>query len=130
MERTNGQRNTQPESTCIVPFKFEVLTPLLYNSYGIRVIQPTMFCLPVRRVSNFWDSNILTSTSFTGQWPGRLDYILLFEDMCFFRCSSKQGWKLTVVLWPEATGFSVGPPDFRKWWSDRPPDFLGTFYII
>ena len=41
-----------------------------------------------------------------------------------------QGWKLTVVLWPEATGFSAGPPDFEKWWSDRPPDFWPLFALF
>ena len=37
----------------------------------------------------------------------------------------KQGWRLTVV-----TRFSVGPPDFKKWWSNRPQDFLATIFII
>ena len=35
-----------------------------------------------------------------------------------------------VVRWPEATRFSVGPPDFKKWWSDRPPDYLTAFVLF
>ena len=51
---------------------------------------------------------------------------MMLYNVCTFIC---QGWKLTVVLWPEATVFSVGPQDFKKWWSDRPPDFLTDFAL-
>ena len=39
--------------------------------------------------------------------------------------NKKQGKRLAVV-----TGFSVGVPDFKKWWSNRPQDIFRPLFAL